>query len=92
MQMKKNEQTPILLDISTCTSVHVYLTNTDNLCIILQSNVRLIRASVQHVCFELQYWYSILYAVKLYKKKMRVLKICINQFCYVIFTIAHDYN
>lgn len=46
---EKNEQTPILLDISTCTSVHVYLMNTDN--IILQSNVRLLRASVQHVCF-----------------------------------------
>lgn len=45
---EKNEQTPILLDISTCTSV-----NTDN--IILQSNVRLIRASVQHVCFSLRY-------------------------------------
>lgn len=43
---EKNEQTPILLDISTCTSVHVYLMNTDNLCIILQSNVRLIRAIV----------------------------------------------
>lgn len=50
---EKNEQTPILLDISTCTSVHVYLMNTDN--IILQSNVRLIRASVQHVCFSLRY-------------------------------------
>lgn len=43
---EKNEQTPILLDISTCTSVHVYLMNTDNLCIILQSNVRLIRTIV----------------------------------------------
>lgn len=42
--------------------------------------------------FNCNYWYSILYAVKLYKKKMRVLKIFINQFCYVIFTIAHDYN
>lgn len=50
---EKNEQTPILLDISTCTSVHVYLMNTDN--IILQSNVRLLRASVQHVCFSLRY-------------------------------------
>lgn len=50
---EKNEQTPILLDISTCTSVHMYLMNTDN--IILQSNVRLIRASVQHVCFSLRY-------------------------------------
>lgn len=50
---EKNEQTPILLDISTCTSVHVYLMNTD--IIILQSNVRLIRASVQHVCFLLRY-------------------------------------
>lgn len=50
---EKNEQTPILLDISTCTLVHVYLMNTDN--IILQSNVRLIRASVQHVCFSLRY-------------------------------------
>lgn len=50
---EKIEQTPILLDISTCTSVHVYLMNTDN--IILQSNVRLLRASVQHVCFSLRY-------------------------------------
>lgn len=35
---EKNEQTPILLDISTFTSVHVYLMNTDNLCIILQTD------------------------------------------------------
>lgn len=51
---EKNEQTPILLDISTCTSVQVYLMSTDNI--------------------SLRYWYSILYAVKLYKKKNESLK------------------